>query len=177
MNPGRQLAAVLRALREERGVSQATIARKASIPKATWSTLESGSANPTLSVLIKAAAALEVPVAELLHTPRADLNVRRHDELPQRRRGGVVVQELSSPAAGPVVERLTLAPGSALAGVPHARGSRELLCCTEGELELATLGRRVHLRAGDVVTFAGDRKHGYRHRAGHPARGWSVIWR
>jgi len=177
MDCAQRLAATVRAIREERGLSQAVIARKAGVPKATWSTLESGGANPTLAVLVKVAAALEVSLGELVEPPRADIVVRRAADVPERSRGGVRVREVSSGGAGPVVERLELPPGSALAGVPHARGSRELMCCERGEIELVSMGQRVLLMAGDLVVFPGDRKHGYRHREGAPAVGWSVIWR
>ena len=45
----------LRQLREMRGLSQQQLARQAGIPRPTWASLESGSANPTLSVLVKVA--------------------------------------------------------------------------------------------------------------------------
>ena len=43
------LAANVRRLREERGLSQQRIAQLAGVPRPTWASLESGSANPTLS--------------------------------------------------------------------------------------------------------------------------------
>ncbi len=49
------LAANLRQLREARGLSQAQISKLAGLPRPTWTTLESGDANPTLSSLVKAA--------------------------------------------------------------------------------------------------------------------------
>jgi transcriptional regulator with XRE-family HTH domain len=170
MEPSEQLATTVRVLREERGVAQATMARKAGLPKATWSALESGSANPTLRVLIAAARALEVPIEELLTPPRAELEVTRCGEVARRRRGSVEVREL-----GEHLERLQLAPGSAMAGVPHTRGTREVLTCEQGRLELVTMGQRVVLEPGDVVRFRGDRKHGYRNVGDGVAVGYSVV--
>lgn len=43
-----------------RGLSQQQIARIADMPRATWANLESGAANPALSVLVKVAQALQV---------------------------------------------------------------------------------------------------------------------
>ena len=54
------LADNIKALRETRGLSQQQMAKAAGIPRATWTHLESGAANPTLTVLIKVANALQV---------------------------------------------------------------------------------------------------------------------
>ena len=62
------LADNVRTLREARGLSQQQIAKLAAVPRATWTNLESGTANPTLAVLVKVAGALQVHpiVAQLL---------------------------------------------------------------------------------------------------------------
>ncbi len=59
-DPAQNLAKNLRLLRASRSGSQAQLARLAGIPRATWSNLESGSANPTLAVLSSVAGALGV---------------------------------------------------------------------------------------------------------------------
>ena len=46
------LADNIKALRATRGLSQQQIAKAAGIPRATWTHLESGGANPTLTVLV-----------------------------------------------------------------------------------------------------------------------------
>ena len=61
---GANLAANLKRLREARGLSQRAIAQLSGIPRPTWGSLEAGSANPTLSVLARAAAALQVSIEE-----------------------------------------------------------------------------------------------------------------
>jgi XRE family transcriptional regulator, regulator of sulfur utilization len=66
------LGANLKRLRDMRGLSQEQAARQARIPRATWASLESGSANPTLVVLTRVAAALAVSIEELIgRAPRA----------------------------------------------------------------------------------------------------------
>ena len=50
----------VRTLREARGLSQSQVAKLAGIPRATWAHLESGGANPTLTVLVRAASRGEV---------------------------------------------------------------------------------------------------------------------
>ena len=58
-------------LREVRGLTQQQMAKLAGVPRATWAHLESGNANPTLSVLHRAAAALQVTMEELISMTRA----------------------------------------------------------------------------------------------------------
>src|SRR5436309_11059940 len=89
-----RLAANLRQLREARGLTQEQIAKLAGLPRATWGHLESGSANPTLSVLHRVALALQVPIEELTSTPRASCEYYPRDRLPARKQGDASVRRL-----------------------------------------------------------------------------------
>jgi len=64
-DPRHHLGANLRRLRETRAFSQEQAARLAGIPRATWASLESGAANPTLVVLTRVATALAVSIEDL----------------------------------------------------------------------------------------------------------------
>ena len=170
------LADNIKAVREARGLSQQQIAKAAGIPRATWTHLESGGANPTLAVLVKVANALQVRVDELLAAPRHAVRHLRASELPTRRRGDVVIRKLlPEPLPGLDLERLELPPGARMAGVPHTPGTREYLTCERGTVELAVAGERFRLAAGDVVTFKGDQRHGYHNPGAEPAVAYSVI--
>jgi transcriptional regulator with XRE-family HTH domain len=166
----------LRALRAARGFSQQRVAALAGIPRATWATLESGSANPTLTVLVRVAAALQVRVDELIAPPRPTGRLYRADGLTLRRRGAATVRDLL-PEKLPCVEigRLALPAGASFAGVPHTGGTREYLTCESGRLELVTAGETFALAPGDVVVFAGDQRHSYRNPGRTPAVGYSVV--
>lgn len=167
------LADNIRQLREARSMTQQRIAKLAGIPRPTWANLETGGANPTLAVLVKVAAALQVTLEELIGPPRATAKHYRPDELPLRKRGSVQVRRLlPDPIPGMEIERMELQPGAAMAGVPHTPGTREYLTCETGEIELAVAGERWRLSPGDVVVFAGDQKHGYK----NVARGRSVAY-
>ncbi|HEU4537142.1 MAG TPA: helix-turn-helix transcriptional regulator, partial [Polyangiaceae bacterium] len=89
-----RLARNLRQLRAARGLTQSQLARLAGLPRATWTHLESGDANPTLAVLNRAADALQVSVEELISTPRAACAHYPQGSLPSRVRGAVVVRTL-----------------------------------------------------------------------------------
>jgi len=65
------LAANVKQLRDARGMTQQQMAKISGLPRATWANLESGAANPTLAVLHRVAAALQVSLEEVLAAPRA----------------------------------------------------------------------------------------------------------
>ncbi|MDB4963285.1 MAG: ydcN [Myxococcales bacterium] len=166
----------IKALREARGLSQQQIAKAAGIPRATWTNMESGAANPTLTVLIKVANALQVRLDELLAAAHPPARHLRADELPVRVRGHVTVRRLLPESLpGLDLERMVLPPSARMAGVPHTPGTREYLTCERGTVELAVAGERYTLAAGDVVTFRGDQRHGYHNPGKVVAVAYSVI--
>jgi len=170
------LAANLRRLRETRRLTQQQAARLAGLPRPTWATLESGSANPTLLVLLRAAAALQVSLEELVGPPRATGRLYRADALRSRRRGAVTVRDLlPEKIAGMEIERMEIPGGAVLNGIPHTPGTREYLACEGGRIELATEGQLFALAAGDVVVFRGDQRHSYRNPGTGLATGYSVV--
>jgi len=170
------LADNIKALRETRGLSQQQIAKAAGIPRATWTHLESGAANPTLTVLIKVANALQVRLDELLAPPRQPARFLKASELPTRSRGQVAIRKLlPEPLPGLDLERMVLPPGARMAGVPHTPGTREYLTCERGTVELAVAGERYTLAEGDVVSFRGDQRHGYHNPGSATAVAYSAI--
>ncbi|MBL4688963.1 MAG: helix-turn-helix transcriptional regulator [Nannocystaceae bacterium] len=170
------LGANVRSLREARGLTQQQIAKLAGVPRPTWANLESGAANPTLAVLVRVAAALQVSLEELVGAPRAAVKHYRADQLPLRKRGRVMVRRLLPDALpGLELERMELAAGASMAGVPHLPGTREYLTCESGQLELAAAGERFLLDPGDVVVFRGDQAHGYRNPTRARAVAYSVV--
>src|SRR6516164_4365403 len=84
----------VRQLRLLRSMTQEQISRLAGVPRATWANLESGTANPTLAVLIKVAQALQVRLEELIEPPRRIGRLYRASALPSRTRGPVTVRKL-----------------------------------------------------------------------------------
>ncbi len=171
-----RLAANLRQLRDARGLTQAQAAKLAGLPRPTWTSLESGSANPTVKVLLRAAAALQISLEELLAPPREAGRVYRADALRTRRRGGALVRDLlPEKIPGMAIERIELPRGALLNGTPHMPGTREYLACERGRIELAAEGHAYALDAGDVVVFHGDQRHAYRNAGNETAVGFSVV--
>ncbi len=176
MDVAHNLGTNLRQLREARGLSQAQIAKIAQIPRPTWTNLESGEANPTLTVLVKVVNALELRLEELISPPKA---VARHypaDQLRVRERGLVRIRKLLPESLpGLDIERMELPVGGHMAGIPHTPGTREYLTCETGIVELRVAGAVYALREGDVVVFRGDQKHGYRNPGRRAAVAYSVV--
>lgn len=170
------LADNIKALRESRGLSQQQIAKLAGVPRATWTHLESGGANPTLAVLIKVANALQVRLDELLAAPRQAARLLKAAELPTRSRGNVDIRKLlPEPLPGLDMERMVLPPGARMAGVPHTPGTREYLACERGVVQLAVAGETFTLAEGDVLSFRGDQRHGYHNPGTTTAVAYSAI--
>jgi len=160
---GANLAANARRLREARGLSQQQMARLAGIPRPTWASLESGAANPTLAVLARAAAALQVSIEELIGPPRTAARRFAASEVRVRRRQGARLRPLLPESIpGLEISRMELAPGGHLSGIPHTPGTREYLTCESGRIELVASGERWQLGPGDSLVFRGDQRHGYR---------------
>ena len=173
--PG-QLAHNARALREARGLTQEQVAGLAGIPRATWATLESGSANPTLAVLTKVADALQVSIEELIGPPRSTGSLYSADRIPSRRRGSARVRNLLPESiAGMEIERMELPAGGHMNCIPHTPGTREYLTCERGRVQLAASGERFELGPGDVVVFRGDQRHSYRNPGRETAVAYSVV--
>ncbi len=171
-----RLARNIRTLRETRGATQAQLAKLAAIPRATWAHLESGAANPTLSVLHRVAAALQGSLEELVAKPRASARHYPRASLPVKLRGaGQLRKLLPDPLPGMEFDRMELPPQVRISGVPHTPGTREYLACEAGELVLIASGERFHLQVGDVVVFRGDQKHSYENPGTRTAVGYSVV--
>lgn len=170
------LAQNIRQLRERTGLSQQQIATVAQLPRPTWANLESGDANPTVSVLTKVAAALAVGVEELIAAPPATARHYPAVTLPSRKRGKVTVRSLLAESApGLELERIALPQGSNLPSLPHGPGTREYLVCEIGELELVASGRSFQLSAGDVLVFRGDQRHSYKNVGQGRAVAYTVV--
>jgi XRE family transcriptional regulator, regulator of sulfur utilization len=171
-----RLARNIKLLREARGLTQQQIAKLADVPRATWAHLESGAANPTLGILHRAAAALQVSIEELISTPKAACQLYPRDSLPTRSPAQVLVRKLlPDPIPGMEMDRVEIQPGGRMTGVPHTPGTREYLTCESGEIQLLVSGERFHLGPGDVAVFRGDQRHSYHNPGARPAVGYSFV--
>jgi transcriptional regulator with XRE-family HTH domain len=166
----------IRQLREARGLTQQQMSKLADVPRATWANLESGEANPTLSVLHRVAEAFQVTLEELVATPRPGIAFYPRGTLPEKLRGTAKLQKLLPDSIpGMEMDRMDLPPKSTLVGVPHTPGTREYLTCERGQIVLVAAGERWELAQGDVVAFRGDQRHSYTNPGSSAAIGYSVV--
>jgi transcriptional regulator with XRE-family HTH domain len=173
---GARLGRNVRYLREARGLTQSQIAKVAGLPRATWSHLETGAANPTLAVLSRVARALQVSLEELVARERADTRRYPAGSLPVKQRGLVRVHKLlPDPLPSTEIDRLEIPKGGRMVGVPHTPGTREYLTCESGAVRLVASGETFDLAAGDVVAFRGDQRHSYENVGPRTAVCYSVV--
>jgi XRE family transcriptional regulator, regulator of sulfur utilization len=167
------IARNVKQLRKARNLSQEQSARSAGVPRATWANLESGTANPTVSVLTKVAVAFQVSVEELLNPHRGVFKFYPVSALQSARRGSVLVRKLLPDSIqNMALDRMELPPGSRMTGIPHRTGTREYLTCETGEVVLTVSEETLRLTPGDVVVFRGDQKHSY----SNPGKGTAVAY-
>lgn len=170
------LARNLKSLRDSLAITQARLATLSGVPRPTLAHLESGGGNPTLSVLVKVADALNVSIEELIGAPRDTGRHYKATELLRTTRQGVPISMLlPDKIAGVDIERMVFRPGKRLTGAPHTAGSREYLFCERGLLTLTASGSTYRLRAGEVVVFRGNQKHGYHNPGDHEAVAISIV--
>jgi XRE family transcriptional regulator, regulator of sulfur utilization len=172
------LARNLASLRHSRALTQDTLARAAAVPRSTIANLESGLGNPSLTVLVKVANALAVPLDELTAAPRAKVRRWPAGEVATQARGrGVTLRALvPEPVPAELLTLMDFAPGAAMRGTPHLPGTREFFTCLAGRVSIFVVGERHDLGAGDVLGFPGNVAHSYQNfDPREPARGVSIV--
>jgi transcriptional regulator with XRE-family HTH domain len=144
----------LKRLRQARQLSQRSLAGLSGVPRPTLAHLESGTANPTLSLVLRVAGALGVTLDELLAQPSNAIEVTRKRGLPTqsgRKTKTYSLYGLRSDALR--WERIELQGGAQIALGEATGGMQRQLSCEQGDLELAVSGERVPLGAGDKATL------------------------
>jgi XRE family transcriptional regulator, regulator of sulfur utilization len=172
------LARNLISLRSVRSLTQESLARHSGVPRSTIANLESGDGNPSLTVLIKVAGALGVPIDELLASPRTKVRKWSQADLASHSSGqGVTMRPLvPEPVPEEILTVMDFAPDSAMPGSPHLPGTREYFTCLDGRVSIMVAGDRYDLGAGDVLAFPGNTPHSYRNAdPERSARGISVV--
>ena len=162
----RAVAANIRALRMQAGLTLADLAAAAGLGKSTLAQLESGRANPSVETLWAIAAALRVPFARIVEEERPSLRVVRARDVPAMRSeetpGWAGRLLAASQRRGTFdLYALDLEAGSVRHADPHHAGVVEHLVLVEGRLRVGPQSGPVELGRGDLVTFAGDVPHMY----------------
>lgn len=176
---GQNIAKNLAVLRGKKGLSQVSLAKLSGTTRASIALLESGSANPTLDILLKISQGLKISIDELISSPRAECKHIKAKDVPidRRSRSGVVLRKLlPDKIPSTEMDELHLDPGATMTGSPHVEGTREYFTCIKGQVSIGVLGEIYHLEKGDVLTFPGDKPHSYKNPGKGPAFGLSVVF-
>lgn len=172
------LARNLASLRHARALTQDALAKTAGVPRSTIANLESGEGNPSLTVLVKVANALGVPIDELLAPPHAKVRQWSAADIASTTKGrGVSIRSLvPEPVPQEMLTVMDFAPGGAMRGTPHLPGTREFFTCLTGRVTIFVAGQRHDLATGDVLAFPGNVPHSYQNPdAQRAAHGVSVV--
>jgi transcriptional regulator with XRE-family HTH domain len=171
MQPAAQaLARSLKRRRLERAISLSELARRAGVSKATLSSLERGTGNPSVDTVWALARALNVPFGDLFDGAEDDvIQVHRIED------AQIVTQEdgfrgrrlLSRQGRGGFeLYVLELARGTKHDAAAHSPGVVEHVMVIEGRAEVGPDDDAAALGAGDYLTFAADLPHHYHALAG-----------
>jgi transcriptional regulator with XRE-family HTH domain len=164
----------LRALRIARGTTLDALAEAAGIDKGYLSRLERGLKAPSIATLLRLAAALDVPAAELFGERVAEhaVLVTRADErlsaIPEANRGHAY--EMLTRASG-MLEAFVLHPEADFPPAQRAatHGGEELIFVLTGTIEMRFADRGFVLSAGDCAQFPGHLPHRVRRVGSDPA--------
>jgi transcriptional regulator with XRE-family HTH domain len=160
----RTVAANIRRLRQEAGLTLAELAQVAGLGKSTLAQLESGKGNPSVETLWAIAAALRVPFGRLVEDDRPAVTVVRASEQPA----------VTSTETGQIGRLLAAAPrrgtfelyamdiaGAARHADAHHAGVVEYLLVVDGAVRAGPESAPIELHAGDLITFPADVPHVY----------------
>ncbi|RMG92765.1 MAG: cupin domain-containing protein [Chloroflexi bacterium] len=167
------LGAKLRALRQERELSQRELAKLAGISANAISLIERDEISPSVATLQRLAAALQVKISYFFESDDAEDNVIyvKADTRPALSSRGVSIAGIGRRLAGQQIEPffITLTPGAESGHQPVAHSGHEFVCCLDGTIEYNIDGNVILLEKGDFLLFEATLPHRWRNPANEPA--------
>ncbi|MCK8477826.1 helix-turn-helix domain-containing protein [Microbacterium aurugineum] len=150
-----QVGVRLRQLRAKKSLSLSDLSRATGISKSTLSRLEAGQRKPSLELLLPVAAAMGVPLDEIVAAPRIV-----DPRLPQKaqRTGGRVITPLSRNQGEPKAYKLTIPAGES-APLTRTHPGYEWLYVLSGRLRLILGDYDLTLGPGEVAEFDTQQPH------------------
>lgn len=171
------LAGRIKHFRKSRGLTIAALAKEVGVTAAMASQIERGVTNPSMSTLVRIAAALKVSISQLFEVSSPEGIVvraadRRTIQYPHLEITDEVIS--SDPTGRLQVLEARIGPGRSSGSDLTAHGAEvEWVIVLEGAIDMLVGGTSYELRAGDTLTFQGDLPHGFVNPTSEYAR---VIW-
>jgi transcriptional regulator with XRE-family HTH domain len=170
----------LRELRLQRGLSLQQLAERADVSAAAIHKIERSGMVPTITTLLKLAAALNRPVGYFVDEDVEELGPAMLIPAGERRavytsHRGIDLEGISGPygrffLAGAVA---TVDPGASSGAHAMEHPGEELVYCLDGALQFEVDGREYRLGKGDAVHFRTDRPHRWRNPGRTKAK---AVW-
>jgi transcriptional regulator with XRE-family HTH domain len=167
-----RVAARLRRVREERGLTLTEAAQSTGISTSTLSRLETGQRRPTLELLLPLAQAYRVPLDDLVGAPAVgDPRIR----LKPRRVNGRTVLPLTRP--GGIQAWKIVVPATQTTPAPRAHDGFEWLYVLSGRLRVVIGDRDLVLGEGEAAEFDTQVPHWFGSAGDGPAEVLSIFGR
>ncbi|MFN2478622.1 MAG: cupin domain-containing protein [Pseudonocardiaceae bacterium] len=167
----------VRELRQQLGLSLQQLASRAQVSAAAIHKVERNDMVPTITTLLKLAAALGRPIGHFVNAAPGQLQVAAHTPATGRPAlpapaPGVELAGIGGPperfrAAGAVA---TLAPGAESGAEVAPRPGEELLLVLDGTLAVEVAGEQYTLRRGDALHYPTDNNYRWSNTGRRPAR-------
>jgi len=170
--PDVDLGALLRRVREQRGLSQRQLAKRAGISNATISLMESNAVNPSVGALKRVLDAVPIGLAEFfaLDSGQGRKVFYRQDELMEIGRGRVSYRQVGSDLRGRALQMLAerYAPGADSGKVLLNHQGEECGIVLRGLLEVTVGEDKAVLGPGDAYYFDSREPHRFRNIGEEP---------
>ncbi|MFC5996302.1 cupin domain-containing protein [Pseudonocardia hispaniensis] len=174
----------VREVRQQLGLSLQQLAARSDVSAAAIHKVERGDMVPTITTLLKLAAALDRPIGFFVEDAGPEKPVAVHvraagrpgpppDWVPEAE--GVVATALAVPderLRGAAVQA-DIAPGGSSGDTRPLRAGEELLLVVTGALVVEVAGERYRVQAGDTLHYPTDRPHSWHNPGAEPVR---AIW-
>lgn len=164
---GATLSARISQLRQAHGMTLDALANRAGLSKGTVVGIEQGTANPSIAILCRLAAAFSLSVTDLLgetsiDVPDGAIERTKPSTLWKTSRGSHAT--LLASTSGRTMFELwswTIMPGDEHRSDAHSRGTRELVSVWRGRLKVTVEAETSIVKSGTAVRLVTDRPHSY----------------
>lgn len=166
------LGSLLRRVREERGLSQRQLAKRAGISNATISMIESNAVNPSVGALKRVLDAIPIGLAEFFAMDQGQTRrvFYRAEDLTEIGRGRVSYRQVGTDLRGRALQMLAerYAPGADSGKILLQHQGEECGIVIRGQLEVTVGGERAVLGPGDAYYFDSREPHRFRNIGTEP---------